>query len=297
MKKSQQTKPGKSNSTELAKCATCGEKAVTGKTGKNNRMDYVKCSSNDTLHGYIAVIGKGRAARLWNQRQGKRVTRFNIGLDGSKKKQEAFVSQADALDILHAKDKPEPVVKNSSGAKSSSFGKGDSAAEKDFAKNAKPVKKQTDMEIDKADDRKVKIPELVEVIDSKFGCIIGYQPCEKVFELLQSDCRFRENVTKNNVIQLFYNGEWAKNNYIEVSCNSLEEYANLVRRNIDTVTPCDDPKKLMLQCAYEAQGRYFVANVGYPKIKDSLDFIDKKLRKLIAKRNTAGIIEFFQKKM
>lgn len=284
----------------LSKCATCGKDAVAGKAGKNNRLDSVQCSSKIDTHGYIAVIGPGRSAQLWNQLQERkakphRVTSFTIGKGGKQDKQVRHVSHAEAMAIL-ARRKPEPPVQNKSGAKDSVFGRGDTEAEKDFAKNAKPVKKQSDVEIDRADDRKVIIPEWVEVIDSKFGCVIGFQPANKVFNLCQNDCRFRENITQDNVLQLFYNGEWAKNNYIEVTCNSLEEYANLIRRNIDTVTPCDDLLNLALQCAYDAQGRHFVANVGLAKIKDSLDFIDKKLRKLLAKNKTEGIITYFKKK-
>ena len=295
MKKQSRQKPEKSTLPELARCTTCGRSAVTGKV---NRLALVRCASEDDSHGRIAVLGEGRAAKLWNKLQEKRlnlvrVTKF-VGKNNVKKT--VFVPKGEAKAILKHSLPVAPQAANKSGAKNSAFGRGDTESEKDFDKNAKPVKKQVDMEIDKADDRKVKVPEWVEVIDSKFGCVIGFQPSGKVFELLQSDCRFRENLTQDNVIQLFYNGEWAKNNFIEVSCSSLEDYIKLIQRNLDTVAGCDDPMHVMLQCSYEAQGRHFVANICFPKIKDSLLFIDRKLRKLISKRGTDGIIEFFQKK-
>jgi hypothetical protein len=186
---------------------------------------------------------------------------------------------------------------NSSGAKDAAFGDGTSEVEREFALKAKNAPENSEG-LDKVDDRAPTFPEWVEVIDAKHANVIGFQPKEKVMALIANDPRFQENITTDNVFQLFYDTTKVRNNFIQIELNSFEEYYNhlchAVRENPESVSSCDDPRLLLLSATFERGGRWYVITLPWKKAKDVMPMVCKRLRRAITK-NTPGVIEYLGK--
>jgi hypothetical protein len=93
--------------------------------------------------------------------------------------------------------------------------------------------------------KKVKIPQKVEVLDAKYGNVIGYRDRNEVFNLVQEDVRFIVNVTTNEKLQLIYSPKAALAG-MTILCESLDLYAKYISAHLDTATSCDDVKRKWL---------------------------------------------------
>lgn len=247
-------KKGKRKVTLLLGLCKCGSPAQTSCKGPFTIISCIKCGQE------LKVMGRERAFRCWNKRQ------------------QAVLKQE---------------LPNSSGAVSSAFGEGKTEAEKDFKKESKPAPKTAD-QLDRVDDRKVELPALVEVIDAKYGNTIGFRPQKEVFDLVQSDERFRGNVAEDGSYQLFYNPNWAKGNFIEVNCTSIEQYIACIKKGRDVIS-CDDPIRRLFQVSYLLNGSKYVATLPLASVRESLGLMSPALTKAILAGHTQGIIDWLAK--
>jgi hypothetical protein len=111
---------------------------------------------------------------------------------------------------------------------------------------------------------KEKVPAQVEVLDCKYGNVIGYRPRKEVRQLLLEDVRFVGNVSSEGVVQLIYSPSAALAG-MTILCETFDLYVKYIRAHLKTAVSCDDPLRKWLQVSFEHNHRHCVAALPLKK--------------------------------
>ena len=138
-----------------------------------------------------------------------------------------------------------------------------------------------------------KVPSLVEVLDCKYGNVIGYRPRKEVRQLLLEDVRFVGNVSSEGVVQLIYSRSAALAG-MTILCETFEMYARYIQAHLKTAVACDDPLQKWLQVTFLHNGRNCM--VALPLKQSVYDEMARNGTVVKALRHcTDGLIKYLKK--
>ena len=141
---------------------------------------------------------------------------------------------------------------------------------------------------------KEKVPAQVEVLDCKYGNVIGYRPRKEVRQLLLEDVRFVGNVSSEGVVQLIYSPRAAQAG-MTILCETFDLYVKYIRAHLKTAVSCDDPLRKWLQVSFEHNRRYCVVALPLKKrIYDEMAKGGPVVQKAL-KHCTTGLISYLKK--
>ena len=141
---------------------------------------------------------------------------------------------------------------------------------------------------------KEKVPALVEVLDCKYGNVIGYRPRKEVRQLLLEDVRFIGNVSSEGVVQIIYSPKAALVG-MTLMCETVDLYMKYIRAHLKTAVACDDPSRRWLQVSFEHNNRNCVVALPLNKsVFDEIASCGPEMQKAI-KHCTTGLIKYLKK--
>jgi hypothetical protein len=141
---------------------------------------------------------------------------------------------------------------------------------------------------------KAKMPALVEVLDCKYGNVIGYRSRKEVSQLLQEDVRFIGNISSEGVVQLIYSPKAA---LVEMTlmCETVDLYLKYIRAHLKTAVACDDPYRRRLQVSFQHNHRNCVVALPLNKsVFDEMAAGGPEMQKAM-RHCTTGLIKYLKK--